>query len=329
MPILVENMNETHLRDLINDHVCAECGAFLTLGRLTGTSDYALICTRFEHHRGIKRIVSSVAEINFLRLLKGEVQGMETTTLQKMDEKGMLDRIGMAKFPQDLAPAEKRLLARVAINYGLDPLMGEATIYQGHPYVSIDGRYRKAQDTGELDGVESRPATKEERQAWGIPEGDFFFRAEVYRKGCFKPFVGWGRVRQAEVVGGKGVRPIETNPQRMAEKRSEAQALRKGFHLPLPSFEVAGTPEDEGVIESTAEVIKDTPPEDDAQGKASQNDTLTLGRVLNWCLSHGKQYDKTWFLKNQSYTETELINSPDKLSTAALEIGELTGWDGP
>ena len=162
---------------------------------------------------------------------------MESTALQTMDKQGMLARIEQAKFPQNLTPQDKAVLAEVATSYGLDPLMGELMIYQGRPYVSIDARYRKAQESGALAGVETRPATKEEREAWDIPDDDYFFRSEVFRKGVARPFVGWGRVLAKESTKKDGFRPIEVNPQRMAEKRAEAQALRKGFNLPLPSLE--------------------------------------------------------------------------------------------
>ena len=153
----------------------------------------------------------------------------------------MEKRIALAKFPQQLSATDKQMLVTVAIEYGLDPLMGELTVFQGRPYVSIDGRYRKAHETGQLEGVESRPASATEREIWEIPAGDFFFRAEIWKKGCAHPFVGWGRVRHAETEapksGAAGYRPLEVNPQRMAEKRAEAQALRKAFYLPLPSTE--------------------------------------------------------------------------------------------
>ena len=162
---------------------------------------------------------------------------MDSKALELMDKPGMLARIEQAKFPQNLTPQDKAVLAEVATSYGLDPLMGELMIYQGRPYVSIDARYRKAQESGQLAGVETRPATREEREAWDIPDGDLFFRSEVYRKGIARPFVGWGRVKAKEFAKKDGYLPVESNPQRMAEKRAEAQALRKAFHLPLPSFE--------------------------------------------------------------------------------------------
>ncbi len=191
---------------------------------------------------------------------------MDSTALEKMSENQMLARIGAAKFPQELTPSEKKLLAMVAITYGFDPLMGEITIYQGRPYVSIDGRYRKAQETGQLCGVKTRPATREEREAWQIPIDDYFYHAEVNVKGGgFNYFEGWGRVRKEETKPGSKndpnstYKPIQFNPQRMAEKRAEAMALRKAFHINLPSLETRGTEDEEAPVNlETGEVIDTT-----------------------------------------------------------------------
>ncbi len=225
-------------------HTCGNCGGVLSVA--WGGKGYILRCGNDLSHNTINRHDKQYDEQ--LRIVK-EVQHMDSKSLMTMSEAKMIDRVGMAKFPQDLTSAEKRLLAQVAITYGFDPLMGEVTIYQGRPWVSIDGRYRKAQETGELDGVETRPANKQERVDWEMPDGDYFFRAEVYRKGASHPFVGWGRVRGSETKpGSKGdptstFKPVQSNPQRMAEKRAEAMGLRKGFHIPLPSIEDIGTPE--------------------------------------------------------------------------------------
>uniref|UniRef100_A0A6M3IXD5 Uncharacterized protein n=1 Tax=viral metagenome TaxID=1070528 RepID=A0A6M3IXD5_9ZZZZ len=188
---------------------------------------------------------------------------MDSTALTTMDKTTMLARINQAKFPQDLTPVDKDLLAVAAITYGFDPIMKEISIYQGNPFISIDGRYRKAQESGLLDGVETRPANKQEREDWSIPVEDYFFRSEVFVKGAGRPFVGWGRVFAKEALPGSRndpkstFKPIQSNPQRMAEKRAEAQALRKAFHIPLPSIEDIGLPEYD--IDSTAiEVNKDT-----------------------------------------------------------------------
>jgi hypothetical protein len=189
---------------------------------------------------------------------------MDSISLEKMTETQMMARVNSARFPQELTAPDKKLLAMVAITYGFDPLMGEITIYQGRPYVSIDGRYRKAQETGNLCGVKTRPATEQERKDWQIPEGDYFYHAEVYVKGGgFNFFEGWGRVKGLETKPGSSrqgdttstYKPIQSNPQRMAEKRAEAFALRKAFHINLPSKEDIGSP-DEEVDTVTGEIVE-------------------------------------------------------------------------
>jgi hypothetical protein len=268
---------------------------------------------------------------------------MDTKALVAMSDQQMLARVEQAKFPKDLTLPEKRLLARVAIDYGLDPAMGELMLYQGHPYVTIDGRRRKAQETGKMDGVSTRPATKEERLAWAIPDGDYLFFAEVWVRGARRPFVGYGRVRQAETrppgrPGAAGYRPLENDPQGMASKRAEARALRMAFSVPLPSAETAGTPEDDtpyvdtearelpdeepgpDVDHQTGEVHTPTSPADITRSDEAPNDApqlpprnlpmTTLADLFTAC--------QTYFgMKNWSDI-LRLLNVPDK-----TQIGDL------
>jgi hypothetical protein len=238
--------------------LCMECNNVLKTvwGGAYGHNGYLLVCGRDMNHNGITRHNKKLEK----KIQEG--YSMETTALEKLSEDKMLERVNMARFPQEMNLQEKKLLAQVAITYGFDPLMGEVTLYQGRPFVSIDGRYRKAQETGMLDGISTVPASKDEREAWQIPEGDYFFRAELWLKGSTRPIVGWGRVRKQETTGGKGYKPIETNPQRMAEKRAEAQALRKGFHINLPSVEEIGSQDEEfaGQVPTVniSEIVVDT-----------------------------------------------------------------------
>lgn len=233
--------------------VCGECGNNLIVAFING--EMVLRCRDLKHSTITYRDKQRESKIMEAR--------MDSTQLMTMGETKMMERVNMSKFPQDLNQSEKMMLATVAMSYGFDPLMGEITIYQGKPFISIDGRYRKAQETGRLAGIETRPANKQERMAWEIPDGDYFFRSEVYCSGSDRPFVGWGRVRAIETrvpQGKEAYKPIQNNPQRMAEKRAESQALRKAFHIPLPSIEDIGTPDsdDYSVSESTGEVINVT-----------------------------------------------------------------------
>lgn len=186
---------------------------------------------------------------------EGYMDQATSTDLMKMDVTTMVARVGQAKFVKDLTAPEAKRLALACITYGFDPIMHELTIYQGNPYVSVDGRYRKAQETGQLDGVECRPATKEERLQWEVASEDKFFRAEVHRKDASHPFVGWGRVTAKEIESANQFTPLSTNPMRMAEKRAEVQALRKAFSIPLPSAEYIGAVP--GTVEGEYELVPD------------------------------------------------------------------------
>jgi len=52
----------------------------------------------------------------------------------------------------------------------------------------------------------------------------------------------------------------------------------------------------------------------------------TIQALYNWIASHGKQYGRSWFLKNFGYTEEELRN-PAKVEAAYQEVMQTTGWE--
>lgn len=136
-------------------------------------------------------------------------------------------------FPKDMTQSQAVQMARLSLAYGLDPIAGELILYQGRPYVTIDGRVRKAQENAAYDGLECNPATDDERKAFRCGEDEHLWIARVWRKDRRLPFVGYGR------AAGKGDRnPVsQTYAQEMAQKRAKARALRDAFAMPLPSYE--------------------------------------------------------------------------------------------
>jgi hypothetical protein len=237
------------LKQMAKTHKCS-CGGILSLAWVNG--EYKLICGNDRTHT---QFYKKTKADRYPENLKEEILKSMTTQLMKMDKPGMLTRIGQAKWPTELSKYEKNMLADVAIQYGLDPLMHELSIYQGMPYVEYDGRMRKAQETKELDGIDTRPATSAEYESFKAKEGDYLWRADVYKKGCARPFTGWGYIRKSETEpptktdgskGRGGFRPHETNPNRMAEKRAEMFGMRKAFHLPLPTMIDGVSAGDEG-----------------------------------------------------------------------------------
>lgn len=236
MPIYADEVPVDQLRKLEKHHVCAECGAFLRLSWSNERNCYMLRCERFEEHTGIRRLGRDPEIDEIKNKLKGEPLPMETKALLKLNPGQMLERVNQARFPKDLTVTDRQLIAKISIEYGLDPLFNELMIYQGKPYITIDSRRRKAQETGLLDGISARPCTLKEKEARRVPAEDYLFIAEVWVKGASHPFEGVGRVRADETIGDKHL-PIVKDPAAQCEKRAEAQALRRAFHIPLPSFE--------------------------------------------------------------------------------------------
>ena len=169
--------------------------------------------------------------------------------LQRVDLAG-------AKWPQDLSPVHKTLLAELAVQYGLDPAFGELIIYQGKPYVGLDARFRKAHETGLLAGYETRPMTTEEKTLYRLDEKDVVFFASIYRKDWVVPAVEWGRVTEQEMKGANNQGPLARFPVEMAEKRALHRALRRAFALNLPGSDEAGAEDGSVVIEAG---VRDVP----------------------------------------------------------------------
>lgn len=264
-------------------HLCGDCGGELVLGRRPAGAElwpWALRCrtcgwrTEEEIYRRkslIQRYKRGEAlPVAIANQVEKRIGGrhMDSKALMATTEAGMMARIERAKFPQDLTPIEKKRLALGAITYGLDPLMGELTIYQGNLFVGIDGRRRKAQETGKMDGVHTRPATKQEKEDWGYAAEDYFFHADIYVKGATHPFEGWGRVSKKEIdrlIARANTKnhdpysiPVVKDPQGMAEKRAEAKALRKAFNIPLPNAEEIGLEDEPLEFQAPTEINTQT-----------------------------------------------------------------------
>lgn len=253
-------MQYEQMHKMEGTHRCSVCHAPLVT--IWAGTEHRLECGAHLGHQGYERIKSLTEAWR-----AGEEVGpaadklekkyggkpMNSQALTKLGPQEMTKRVEMGKWPGQLTVADKELLVKVALAYGLDPLMGELVPYQGRIYVCITGRRRKAQETGELDGIQSRPGTEEERKARNLIVGDYLGYCQVWRKGASHPFEGY------RVVSGEAVErarraaeghnrdpyflPLVNDPQGMSEKRAEGLALSRAFYIPLPSAEDIGTEE--------------------------------------------------------------------------------------
>lgn len=247
-PIATEKeMSLDKMKDRVKrGYKCGVCGSPLTVawGGSFGYNGYILRCGSNANHELMTDYKKPSKDYEEGDKLFRRLHGMDSKALMNMDKTAMLERIGQAKFPSSMTKADFAMLAEVSISYGLDPLMQELMIYQGNPYPTINARYRKAQESGRFDGINTRPATPEERKARHCEDGDLLYCAEVWVKGSSHPFIGWGRVTRKEIKKAiaqaqahnrqEDALPLVKDPDRQCEKRAEAMGLRKAFSMPVP-----------------------------------------------------------------------------------------------
>lgn len=129
---------------------------------------------------------------------------------------------GIDKLPPD---KQTMFLFALGERLGVKAELGELMLFQGKPYITLDGRLRLAHRSGLLTGMETRPATMLEKRNFGCEDGDALWVVDVYRRGSARPFRGWGHV----------ARKTERNPvakqfpREMAKKRAKYDALREAF----------------------------------------------------------------------------------------------------
>lgn len=155
-----------------------------------------------------------------------------------------------AQWVKDATPVQLEAFARACVGLGLNPLVGEAYLIHGGFYVGIQGRRKRAQETGAHRG-ESAPRllTPEEKEIHGVKEGDVARIVEVWREGMRLPGFGVGIVRKGEIVeasakkGRDGIpySPLGRDPEGMAAKRAASKAYRIAFaDIDLPTADVDG-----------------------------------------------------------------------------------------
>lgn len=171
---------------------------------------------------------------------------------------------------KDSRPEQVLAFARVCIGFGLNPLAGEAYLIHGGFYVGIQGRRKAAVRVGGFEG-ESAPRllTPEEKEIYGVHEGDVARIIEVWRKGLRLPAVGCGIVRKGEIAKAREGRPgpdglpfhpLGRDPEGMAAKRAATAAYKRGFpDLDLPTAEADQSMRGRLIDVETGEVVQEAP----------------------------------------------------------------------
>ena len=150
-----------------------------------------------------------------------------------------------------LLPEQIKALVAFAEYCSLDASLGHVIIYQGKPYITIDGYLYHAHQVKTDYQLKSRPLSEEERLVYLIPEKAHAWTADVSFSGGTSSFIGTGIVTDEERTEKSKRNPdqlrspvVAKHPWQLAQKRAEWQALRRAFPIGLTSEEKEEIPDD-------------------------------------------------------------------------------------
>lgn len=175
--------------------------------------------------------------------------------------KRRIDMNRAARFGLETATREQlNVIFVLARRWGLDPVT-DLTLFEGHPWITIEGHGRLLRRNPGFRGIKSRPLSKEERLEWGYEADDIVIET-VIRTSEWGEVSARGKVSRADVDGArqraerdrKKTAPVGAHPVEIAEKRSIARAARLAFGADMPD-------EEEIEQEMQAEITERTDPE--------------------------------------------------------------------
>jgi len=168
--------------------------------------------------------------------------------LARLSDKQLKARIELnrdARYGLESATREQlNIIFILCRRWQLDPVT-DVTLYQGHPWVTLDGWCRVIRRHPEWTTLRQFPVKKDDKLDWGYNEDDIVV-ATVIGTRSHGEITGYGKVTKAEVgealsrASGKGNRPapIAMHPVEMATKRSLARTARIALGLDIPDESV-------------------------------------------------------------------------------------------
>ena len=309
---------------LVRDFLCGECGGPLVdpWGGSYGINGQVVRCLADSDHQGLsprgretKRLYDGERMVTIDVESQQIVRAPGNTALALPEnEPGMVDRMHEAMsvglFPGKNVSADQiRNLAKLAILYRLDPLMGEIMPYQGQPYITIAGRRRIDDRAGNHPSIKISPMDTDTYNAYlrmgAIDDGDIVVVGVFADPRTGQTVEATGRVLASE-TGGNPNLPVVKWRLEMAWKRCEARG-RKMLYGPVAMpggldalLRLAEEDEVEdmaivgvsrpGVVESTGEIQDETPalPETPPARATAPPSASGLGR----CEAHDQAWGK-------------------------------------
>ena len=227
-------------------------------------------------------------------------RGKLSTSLQRADVEKHLANFGSLSSAGELDKA----MALVE-THGFSPYM-HLQLYQGRVMVNVDGQYWWARKNGEPFEITSSPIANDLKSSYGVAAHEIGVIASLYRIGAERPSCeGFGRAStdaRHPVQRGSAVEAQHTY--RMAEKRAEAQALRKWIAIGDIAPDLASAFMDEDGIAEASVVQPETPVTVDADSTvvetpvAQSNEPMIHTLYSDWittCPTHNQPWKDAFY----------------------------------
>lgn len=217
--------NKDYLTGLARTLQCPEHGPKLVVAWHRDENSYVLRCGDGHYPEEVTPIKSSIQEYKAGKL---PAVGPGIDLLQDKD----------LATGVDISDQQRKFLVDYARYYGLDAYRGHVMLMHGKPYIGLDGYLYHANKTAKGYSLTSRPMTQTERTDLQLEPKDHAWISELTIPENGSYFTGTGIVTQEEMTEPSKYKPdqlrspvVAKHPWQLAQKRSEWQALRRGFPI--------------------------------------------------------------------------------------------------
>ena len=236
-------MNYEEMKQLVQTHVCAQCGGELVLIWDIDNSVNRVCCGPDHTHNGFKQRLTAQQMVK-----RGQADEVFGLGAQKdLERRARESMLAFNMLPKaDFGTGEAMTLEKVqslitwAEMVSLNARLGHVCLYFGKPYRTIDGLYYQNAKRKKPYRIGTHPMSLAERIAYAVEDKDYASIAEAWLDDKKLPETGIGLATQAEISEpskrkeGQFAAPVvHDHPARMAEKRAEWQLLRKLIPLEI------------------------------------------------------------------------------------------------
>jgi len=240
-----------------------QCGAELTLpwGGTWGINSHVIKCAADPSHDKVvpvksltqlwregEPIPSFIADNIERRQRRKTMEQNEVKALVAKQDADKLSTYLQPKFPKDLVNRQVALdFAKWCIAHQLEPIR-DCIPFHGNPFITIEWVDRQASNDDKFKGYSYKVFSQQDKESLDFDPKDIVIECQASFDGLEAPLVGLGVVTKIEreatsgetdEVTARGYRSpvVHLHPQKMAFKRSRAEALKQRYHIPAPILE--------------------------------------------------------------------------------------------